>query len=324
MNPVFKNSLRVMRKLYVKGFLKESNLVTGDGSLMPAEQANELIYQGLMSSSPFMVARFGAVELSCVANYRSVSNRSVEAYWKYISRQDEACWWDQGIMDTMVLTAGFFPSTVPLFERFARMMMEDIKELDILGSWLWQEKLIEKELAHVQKVTFSDLEPYHHSRPWSRALAGKKVLVVHPFADSIASQYYERRELLFADREVLPEFELLTLKAVQSAAGTETGFKDWFEALDYMKQEVSSRDFDIAILGCGAYGFPLAAHIKRLGKKAIHLGGATQLLFGIIGRRWQVGKDHQRISSMMNEHWVRPLALETPAVSHKMENGAYW
>lgn len=48
-----------------------------------------------------------------------------------------------------------------------------------------------------------------------------------------------------------------------------------------MKDEIDKRDYDIALIGCGAYGFPLAAHIKRSGKKAVHLGGALQLLFGI-------------------------------------------
>lgn len=43
-------------------------------------------------------------------------------------------------------------------------------------------------------------------------------------------------------------------------------------------------DYDICLIGCGAYGFPLAAHAKRKGKKAVHLGGALQLLFGIKGK----------------------------------------
>ena len=46
-------------------------------------------------------------------------------------------------------------------------------------------------------------------------------------------------------------------------------------------------DFDVAIIGCGAYGFPLAAKLKQAGKQAIHLAGATQLLFGIKGKRWE-------------------------------------
>lgn len=34
-------------------------------------------------------------------------------------------------------------------------------------------------------------------------------------------------------------------------------------------------EFDIAIIGCVDYGFPLAAHIKRIGKQATHIGDAT-------------------------------------------------
>lgn len=57
-------------------------------------------------------------------------------------------------------------------------------------------------------------------------------------------------------------------------------FSDWFEALEHMYSEAMKEDFDVAIIGCGAYGFPLAAKIKKAGKIGIHLGGAAQLLFG--------------------------------------------
>ena len=44
---------------------------------------------------------------------------------------------------------------------------------------------------------------------------------------------------------------------------------------EYMKAEINKSNYDICILGCGAYGFPLAAHVKRMGKKAIHMGGSN-------------------------------------------------
>ena len=50
-----------------------------------------------------------------------------------------------------------------------------------------------------------------------------------------------------------------------------------------MKNQIVKTDFDIAIIGAGAYGFSLAAFIKKIGKKAVHLGGPTQVLFGIKG-----------------------------------------
>lgn len=54
-----------------------------------------------------------------------------------------------------------------------------------------------------------------------------------------------------------------------------------------MKKKISTIDFDIASIGCGAYGLPLAGFImEELHKKAIYMGGGTQWLFGIKGRRW--------------------------------------
>ena len=73
----------------------------------------------------------------------------------------------------------------------------------------------------------------------------------------------------------MPDFDLITIKAVQSLGGGEQ-FQSWFDALDWMKAEIDKHDYDICLIGCGAYGFPLAAHVKRLGKKAFHLGGALQ------------------------------------------------
>jgi hypothetical protein len=68
-------------------------------------------------------------------------------------------------------------------------------------------------------------------------------------------------------------------------------------------------------------GFPLAAHVKRMGKKAIHMGGATQILFGIKGKRWDT---HPVIGAMYNEHWVRPALEDVPQQANKVEGGCYW
>lgn len=67
---------------------------------------------------------------------------------------------------------------------------------------------------------------------------------------------------------MLPQFELDTIKSVQTIAGErDDRFNTWFDALDYMKGEICKRDFDIALIGCGAYGFPLGAFVKSIGKK---------------------------------------------------------
>ena len=127
--------------------------------------------------------------------------------------------------------------------------------------------------------------------------------------------------MLFENPNILPQFNLITLKAVQSIANNKPEFEDWFIALDSMKNQIDEIDFDIALIGCGAYGFPLAAHIKRKGKKAVLLGGALQILFGIRGKRWE---QHSQISLLINEHWSRPLTSEVPNDSKKIDGGSYW
>ena len=127
---------------------------------------------------------------------------------------------------------------------------------------------------------------------------------------------------MFKNPNVLPAFKSLqTIKAVQTIAGQKSEFVDWFSALDYMKAEIDKRDFDIAIIGCGAYGFPLAAHVKRIGKKAIHLGGPTQLLFGIKGKRWI---DNPNFNNIINEHFVFPNDSDKVKNANKVEGACYW
>ena len=185
--------------------------------------------------------------------------------------------------------------------------------------------------SDVVYVHLECLYPFWVDRPWTLALKGKKVLVVHPFAETIRSQY-NRRKYIFDNPDILPEYELKTLRAVQSNAGNDVPFRDWFEALKWMEEEIAKIDFDFCILGCGAYGLPLAAAVKRMGKKAIHIGGGTQLLFGIKGRRWDNDAYHWKnlpqlntsYSSLYNDYWVRPSQSETPKAAKNVEGACYW
>ena len=90
-----------------------------------------------------------------------------------------------------------------------------------------------------------------------------------------------------------------------------------------MYNEAMKMDFDIAIIGCGAYGMPLAAKLKQAGKQAIHLGGATQLLFGIKGKRW-VENYPSKIATLFNDAWVYPDEIEVPQAAKVVEGGCYW
>ena len=311
--------LKAIRKMYQKVQKSAKPELTEEFAQYKGQDASDIIKNLLLGAAPVMVARFGSNELNCVTNYYNIKYNKGKLF-SYIKGDVGAFWWDKKMMQYMSTGAGFFPATEANLEKFAALMLEDMKQVDVLGSWLQQEALFKQQLAKAVKVSLKDLEPYYHNEPWSEALEGKKVLVIHPFAESIKSQY-AKRELLFSNN-VLPEFELKTLKAVQTAADNREGFKDWFEALSYMQDKISREEFDIAIIGCGAYGFPLAAFVKRLGKKAVHLGGGTQILFGIRGKRWE--EQNKFIASLMNEHWIRPSPKERIQHLTKVEDGCYW
>lgn len=284
-------------------------------------EVQDYIKELLGNDSPVMIARFGSTELTAMEGYRCAITPSNA--FKYITKRIEHIGYANYIAKNMWELSGFFPSNEKTLDRFCEMMIGLIPEVDVLGSWRYQEHLFEAELKGAVKVPLPDLEPYYFDNPWTLALEGKKVLVIHPFEDTIRKQHeVGRYEHLFTDSRLTPNYELQTLKAVQSIAGNKPeGFDDWFQALDWMKAEIGKRDFDVAIIGCGAYGFPLAAYVKQIGKKAVHLGGAVQNLFGIRSRGME---NDARFAQMMNEYWVRPSEEETPRGFEKVEDGLYW
>lgn len=286
------------------------------------QYANDLISEALDKDDPLMISRLGSSELACLENFRGVCDSSVPHNCiSYIKGNTPAWWWNQRVIDQLHRASGFFPPDEIGATRFCELMIQDIKQIDILGSWLRAEQQFAEELQNSKYVVLEDIEPFFCNRPWTWGLRGKKVLVVHPFDKTIESQYRKRSQLF--PNDLLPEFELSTLRSVQSIAGEKTPFRDWFSALDHMKKEVEAREFDVCIIGCGAYGLPLAAHVKRIGRKAIHLGGVTQLLFGIIGKRWETYIVYP-YKNLFNEHWVRPKLDERPRNAGMVEKGCYW
>jgi hypothetical protein len=312
--------LKAMRKTYSIFFPNNSDFDRNWKIISIKEYSNKLIHDALISNKPLMIARLGSNELKCVLNYLAVHYKKKNIK-EYIKGKAPAWWWEKQMIKDMQEVAGFFPGKIEFFERFSEMMLEDMLQVDILGSWRLEERFVSDRLLNSKKVMLEDLEPFFVSNPWTKALKGKKVLVVHPFAETIRKQYSLRTKLF--DNDLLPEFDLLTLKAVQSYAYNDTSFKNWFEALEWMKKEIDNIDYDICILGCGAYGFPLAAHVKRMGKKAIHLGGITQFLFGIKGRRWENYIVYP-YTNLYNEYWVRPGENEKPTNVNLVEGGCYW
>lgn len=275
------------------------------------QETNQLIYEGLMSDKPFAVLRNGANELNMVLLKEFIQLGAADTYPEIILKKGEN-------------NAGIFPMDNDVADVFAKYYSEANGFADLTVFWghiLCEKFLLDKYSPSAKIIPSRPLEPFEFEKPWTRALKGKKVLVIHPFADTIEKQY-ENRDKIFKNKDFLPEFDLKTIKAVQSSAGAECEFKDWEEAFEYMKSQIDGIDFDIALLGCGGYAVPLAAYIKQIGKKAVVTGGFTQILFGIKGARWE--KTRPDIVAMYNDYWVRPATAEKPKNSKNVEENAYW
>lgn len=158
-------------------------------------------------------------------------------------------------------------------------------------------------------------------RAWWSALSGKKVLVISPFVDTMKIQY-QRRNLVWGNKDVLPEMDIHFVKSVwYMGADDNSGFGNWFEALEYLYGESAKVDFEIALISCGPFSTFLAARFKRDGKQAIQCGGFLQILFGIRGARWDNAENYNRY---FNEYWVRPPKENAPKNSDKLDDKCYW
>ena len=279
--------------------------------ILADETANELIFNKIIENKPCFISRFGSSELTTILFYR-LARRSNPLHNKWNAQHEHI----------LCDVSGFFPFTEEAMDRFSEYYLSLIENIDMLGVWhVGEEHVADLFDKNIQLINLPAIEPYYFDEPWSRALNGKKVLVVHPFAESIQQQFANRK-LLFPGREVLPDFKLQVIPAVQTLVNNTAGFNDWFEALDHMFSEISKTDFDVAIIGAGAYGMPLANFVKmKMGKVAVHMCGATQILFGIKGKRWY---DVPKIKTMFNEYWINPSATERPAGAEKVEGGSYW
>ncbi len=287
----------------------EDGYFNGNGYDIPlvGNEALEFMIKAITDDEPFLVSRWGFGEGDA-----------------FLKGKTDSWHWDK-YMEMLQEHAGVFPNSNEVYWDFIREYESAAKEIDGLAVWdsyINMDSLFYNYTKQAQLLNPSALEPYGKGMNWGKKLRGKKVLVVHPFKDEIEKQYLKRTQI-FENCEILPEFTLIAYKAIQSIGGNKE-YKSWSEALEKMKVDIAEIDFDIALLGCGAYGMPLGAYIKtELRKTAIHIGGALQLLFGIKGGRWE-GPPHYLEKTMYNDAWIRPFESSKPEGWKKVEGGCYW
>lgn len=270
------------------------------------EEANELIAGMIRSGAPFCLLRPGNAEFAFAKLWDE------HVFFGTAEYQAKAMY---GLLDNNDTYAG----------RWVEGFEKDLKEADILAYFdedAYTEDYLTEAYANPKGIILlRQIEVIQMKIPWLTELRGKKVLVISPFTETMEKQY-QRRDLIWNGREVLPEMDIRFLKSVwYMSADDNSGFGNWFEALEYLYREADKIDFDIALIGCGPFSTFLAARFKRQGRQAIQYGGALQMLFGIRGARWD---DMEKYSKHFNEYWVRPPAEESPDGIVQLDNKCYW
>ena len=303
-------SRRIRHKLLVDILglkYKEVSRICGQ-TMLDWEESNRIIAKYIRDGAPFCLLRPGNGEYSLANQWdehllfgtRRYRNQTV--YRNMCDNSDE-----------------YAKKWVEIFE-------EDLKEADIyacFGQDAYMEHYLMEAYAKPRYIIHAGyINALWLDDPWWRELKGKKVLIINPFVETMEMQY-KRRELVWGVKEVLPEMDIRFLKSVWYISSDDnSGFSNWFEALEYLYAEAAKIDFDIALISCGPFSTFLAAKFKRDGKQAIQCGGVLQIFFGIRGARWD---DSEPYKQFYNEYWVRPPKVEAPKGTDKLDNGiSYW
>jgi hypothetical protein len=300
--------------------LKTSDRVThyGGRKILDASAGNSYLLKRLSMGVPTAAGKIGDTELEVLLKFDRYRHDPVEFFRSVTVGGHE--------LDLLHLNSGVFPKEQHVLVRWAQVYLDALSRLDVLGVWFnkGEEEIVVKYAPAAALTRIRALEPYYHSPPWTHALAGRRVAVVSPFEHSIMSQRGAHTGIeLFPDMPmVFPDFELTVIRSPFSAALVRPDHATWHEALSDIQSRLAAAQFDVCLVGAGAYSLPICSFVRdRLGQSAIHLGGPLQLLFGIRGNRWE---QHPVISRFFNNNWIKPLPRETPRANWRNDGGAYW
>lgn len=287
--------------------------------------ADKFISELIKDGKPGLVGRMGGTEARFIGEYLKLKRLQRLGFPLKVSAAMSPRWVKR--KSEVFAQAGFYFEDWADVDQFCSEYLQALSDTDVLGAWgvafTWPEAIgLNPDITKVIPVGFTApwVEPYSEiGPPWSQTLEGRRVLVVSGFAVSIESQH-KLMAKVFKDAN-FPRFELTTVCAPIVTGAHDPSGLSWFDLLEKMKKEISSSDFDVALIAAGAFSYPLAAHVKKIGKIGIHCGGGLQIFFGVMGNRWN---NSPEVLKYVNKFWVRPSANERPKNADQVENACYW
>ena len=270
-------------------------------------KSNERLYNTLLSDCPIIVPRVAGVE----NNFVMMDDYSL-----------------QEILPIMKKNAGIHFTSIESIHEYKKWYKSAFEQCQIYAAWEpWgnvygfisksQDTLCETYKKPIIWAFVFDIFHYIHVRPWTHALANKRILVISSFVDSIQKQPCAYTKDLF------PNCTFVYLKPPLTNGSNPS--LDWIKEFNYFCSQIKEieNEFDVALCSCGGYGNLVCSYIYSLNKTAIYVGGVLQMYFGIYGNRWL--KERKDIMNLyMTSDWKRPSDKEKPQNHNLIESGCYW
>jgi hypothetical protein len=271
---------------------------------------NNFISHYLKNNTPLAAGKIGVTELNLLYCYYNLKNNG--QLLPYLQHEVENI-------------AGLYPYTEKTTKKFAETFLSLLPEMDLIPIWnkvipQFEDYILKTYTPNSYKTALEQLEPYFSDKPWTRYLENKTVLVFSPFAESIEENYPNLEKIW--NGKITNNFKLKVYKypfslPISNNKQYATSEEVYNEYLQILQKE----SFDVGIFGTGYTSLLYTLYTKKLGKSAIHLGGSTQILFGIKGQRW---KEINRFANIFNEYWTEPKDSEKPEKLKLVEGGCYW
>jgi hypothetical protein len=288
-------------------------------NILPLDISNKILIKIIERNKPFSIVRVG-IGAETYLSYMVLSNMNINNKEKFLFMLSN----NAGIYDT--------EKNIDNVYVYCNKYISSIKNSDCFAAF--PSSIINEQnlLRNPQKpvVMSRVLEPFYlcdlNIKPWTHYLKNKVVLVISPFTESFKKQLQNKFQI-FKDptkKIFLDDQQFIFYKCYQTAAGNHI-HKNWNETLNKMCEDISKLKFDIALVSCGGYGLLINDFIKNnMEKSAIYIGGGLQLLFGVMGGRWENNDFWLRIIKENDSKFIRPSEDEIIKNKDKIECGCYW
>lgn len=232
--------------------------------------------------------------------------------------------------------SGIFPADSSFLLEFHEFYLGWLRTLDCIGAFGHPiEAKLFRGLGLTQPlVEFRNQEPdrsipANEENCFLPALRDKKLLLVNCFAELLRSRATKDTFEDVWKKTGKPWFYPKSVQSLTVPYGfdrrTHQQFTNSISLFHSLGASLEQMDFDVALIGAGGLGVPLAGKVKSLGKVGISMGGVLQVVFGVVGKRWLGRKNWSE--KYITADWTEVPDQYQPDETNEdklPDSGAYW